>query len=409
MIVGAQLEAFAKGTGWRNVVAIERLDDDGLLDLSQRTDRLGVLSVYVNADPRQDPNLQAAAIDLKNRFRELQRRVAEDAGSDQSRDAAAALKRLWPQVQSLPSPAASGRSRIAFAALESNWTLRLESAMPVATRVVLDDGPFIHPLLELLDEGRAAGVVLVSAEEARLLEWRVGSFQMVRRMESQYIEAPHERAGQIGGGPEGQFHKPVREQRQARERDRMQRFLDQVTTMAAELAGDRGWERILISGGERWTEPTAARFPQALRDKVFADARVLSGLDDVALAAVVTEWVHEQHTERERQLLEHVRDAAGSGVAALGLSEVAAALNAGRVAHLVYDPNIRYMGTVGADGALYGGDEVGPDADPGTPEPRLSERLVERALKTKARISPVEGAADGSLRDAAGIAALLRW
>lgn len=110
-----------------------------------------------------------------------------------------------------------------------------------------------------------------------------------------------------------------------------------------------------------------------------------------------------------RQLLEHVRDAAGSGVAALGLSEVAAALNAGRVAHLVYDPNIRYMGTVGADGTLYGGDEVGPDADPGTPEPRLSERLVERALKTTAQISPVEGAADGSLRDAAGIAALLRW
>ncbi|MGH3525192.1 MAG: hypothetical protein ACRDU4_20770, partial [Mycobacterium sp.] len=278
-----------------------------------------------------------------------------------------------------------------------------------ANRVVLDDFPFIHPLLELLDEGRTAGVVLVSADEARLLEWRVGSLQLLRRMEQQHVEAPHERAGQIGGGPEGQFHTPMREQRQARERDRMQRFLDQVTKVAAELAGDRGWERILISGGERWTEPTVARFPQALRDKVFADARVLSGLDDVALAAAVTEWVHEQHTERETQLLGHVRDAAGSGVAALGLSEVAAALNAGRVAHLVYDPNVRYRGTVGADGALYGGDEVGPDGHPGTPELRLSERLVERALKTKARISPVEGAADGALRDAAGIAALLRW
>jgi hypothetical protein len=43
------------------------------------------------------------------------------------------------------------------------------------------------------------------------------------------------------------------------------------------------------------------------------------------------------------------------------------------------------------------------------PEPRLTERLVDRALKTKTRISPVEGATDGALRDAAGIAALLRW
>ncbi|TAM63043.1 hypothetical protein [Mycobacterium sp.] len=391
------------------MVTIERLDEDGLWDLAQRTDQLGVLSVYINADPRHDPNLKAAAIDLRNRFRELRRRVAEDAGSDQSRAVAAALERLWPQIESLASPAASGRSRIAFAALESDWILRLDSAMPVANRVVLDDGPFIHPLLELLDEGRAAGVVVISAEEARLFEWRVGSLQMLRRMQQQYVEAPHERAGQLGGGPEGQFNTPMREQRKARERDRMQRFLGQVIEVAAELAGDRGWERILVSAGERWTEPSVASFPQALRDKVFADSRVLNGLDDDALATAITEWAHDQHTERERRLLGQVRDAAGSGAAALGLSEVAAALNAGRVAHLVYDPKVRYVGSVGADGALYGGDEVGPDGRPGTPEPRLTERLVERAFKTGARVSPIEGAADGGLSDAGGVAAMLRW
>jgi hypothetical protein len=309
----------------------------------------------------------------------------------------------------MANPTLSGRGRIAFAALESDWILRLESAMSVATRVVLDEGPFIHPLLELLDEGRVVGVVIVSAEEARIFEWRLGSLQMVNRMEQEYVEAPHERAGQIGGGPQGQFHTPMREHRQARERDRMQRFVDRVAKGAAELAGDRGWERILVSGGERWTEETVTRFPQALRDMVFGDSRVLNGLDDAALAGAVTDLVHEQHTERERQLVERVRDAGLSGAGALGLSEVVAALNAGRVAHLVYDPEVRYMGSVGADGALYSGDEVGPDRHPGTPEPRFTERLVERALKTGALISPVEGAADGELREAAGVAALLRW
>jgi hypothetical protein len=48
---------------------------------------------------------------------------------------------------------------------------------------------------------------------------------------------------------------------------------------------------------------------------------------------------------------------------------VAAALNAGRVAHLVYDPEVRYRGTVGADGALYGGDEVGPEDTQGCRSP----------------------------------------
>lgn len=395
--------------GWPAVVAIEQLDENGLWDLSRRADALGVLSVYVNADRGQDPTLRAAAIDLSNRFRELQRRVAEDPGFGQSRDVAAALERLWPQIEGLATPAASGRSRIVFAALGSDWIMRLESVMPVANRVVLDDGPFIHPLLELLDEGRAAGVVLVSAEKARLFEWRVGSLQMLKSMEEPYVEAPHERAGQIGGGPKGQFHTPMREQRQARGRARTQRFIGQVTEVAAELARDRRWERILVSGGEGWTEPTIASFPEALRDNLSADTRVLAGLDDDALATAVTQWAHAQHTERGRQFLGHVRDAAASGGGALGLSEVTAALNAGRVAQLVYDPKVRYQGTVGADGALYAGEEVGPDGHPGTPEPRLTERLVERALKTRAQISPIEGAADGSLRDAAGVAAVLRW
>jgi stalled ribosome rescue protein Dom34 len=104
-----------------------------------------------------------------------------------------------------------------------------------------------------------------------------------------------------------------------------------------------------------------------------------------------------------------MRDAAGTGTAALGLSEVAAALNAGRVAHLVYDPQVRYTGTVGVDGALYGGDEVAPGGQQPRPEPRLTERLVERALDTGALITPIEGAAAGELADASGIAAILRW
>jgi hypothetical protein len=37
--------------------------------------------------------------------------------------------------------------------------------MPVPNRVVLDSSAFVHPLIELLDEGRPAGVVLASTRE----------------------------------------------------------------------------------------------------------------------------------------------------------------------------------------------------------------------------------------------------
>jgi hypothetical protein len=169
------------------VVAIERLDEDGLWDLSGRIDTLGVLSVYVHADRRQDPNLQAAAIDLRNRFRELQRRIGEEAGCDQSRDVAAALERLWPQIEGLASPTASGRSRIAFAALGSDWILGLESAMPVANRVVLDDGPFpLCPMVNRPWQGCRFPAISATNQDSTLrnssalflifLMWRWSSF-----------------------------------------------------------------------------------------------------------------------------------------------------------------------------------------------------------------------------------------
>lgn len=389
------------------MATIEELDDEALLKLSRRTDPLGVVSIYVDADPTS--SREVMAIDVKNRYRELRRRVVEDGPTDRGHAVAAALERLEPEAARLTSPTGSGRGRVLFAALDGDWTVRLDSQMPMSARVVLDDGPFIHPLLEVLDEGRPAGVVLASAEEAQLLEWRLATLQALSRLEHEEVEAPHERAGQIGGGPAGQFHTPMLEQRRARQRNRTQRFLDRVAETAADLSSERRWNRILVSGGERWTEALAAKLPRPLQEKAILDTRVLTGVDNERRLAAVTERLHEDHASRERHLLEQVRDAGLGQTGALGLSEVATALNAGRVAHLVYDPQVRYRGSVAPDGALYAEPEVAPGGETGTPEPRLTERLVERALATGADVSPIEGAATGVLSEAAGIGALLRW
>jgi hypothetical protein len=62
-----------------------------------------------------------------------------------------------------------------------------------------------------------------------------------------------------------------------------------------------------------------------------------------------------------------------------------------------------------ADGTLYAGEQVSGGGAAVTAEPRLTERMVERALQTDARVSPIEGAASGLLADSGGTGALLRW
>ncbi len=385
---------------------IDQLDDDALLALSRRTDELGVLSVYFDADPSNGADRSAAAIDLKNRLRELERRV--DEAQVPGRALTAALDRLQGELESLADPREPGRGRMMFAALADDWVVRMSSQLPVNNRVVLDQGPFIHPLLEVLDEGRPAGVVVVSGDQARIIDWRLGAISVAARMERSEIEAPHERAGQIGGGPIGQYNSPVREQRKARNRAHAEQFFQDVVAAVAERAAEQRWERILVSGGDQWTSQVVERFPEPLRGKVISEQRVLGGLDDRELAGTVNRLMHEHHEANEAQVIAQVRDAGAAGNAALGLSEVASALTAGQVSHLVYDPQVRYVGSTGADGAMYAAAEAPTDGSV-TPEPRLTERLVERALSTGARISPVEGAAEQVLAEAEGIAAFLRW
>jgi hypothetical protein len=165
----------------------------------------------------------------------------------------------------------------------------------------------------------------------------------------------------------------------------------------------------MVSAGEHHTDSLLRALPPALRATAVRDPRVLAWVDSACLEELVTERLRAAHGEAERGLIAQVLEQAqGAGAAALGLSEVVGALNQARVAHLIYDPLIRYRGSVGHDGSLYADGEtalsIGSIADE-----RLTERIVERALETGARVTPVEGAASDDLTEASGIAAVLRW
>jgi hypothetical protein len=384
----------------------DALDLETLVELSQRTDPVGVLSIYLDARPGA---LRTSSIDVKNRLAELARRLAADAAPERARAVREATARFQEEIERLGDPEEPGRGRILFAAIDAGWLTRVVTQLPLPNRVVLDQGPFVHPLLELLDEGAPAGVVLASRTEARLLEWRLGELTPLREMQAEIAGPPHERSGPVGSRPASRFGTPTGEQRNARERDQVTRFIERVASTASRLAHDRGWERVFLSAGERQTDALVRSLRPGLRAMVLRDPRVLLRLDLLALEEIVTERIRTAHAEFERRLIGDVREQAhGAGAVALGLSEVVGALNQGRVAHLIYDPFIRYRGSVGPDGSLYAEDETVPAYD-STPDERLTERIVERALETRARVTPVEGASADALAEAMGIAAVLRW
>jgi hypothetical protein len=79
-------------------------------------------------------------------------------------------------------PRTPGRGHVLFAHLDVAEVISFSTLLPVATRVVLDASPFVHPLLEVLEIGRPCGVVLVSGERADLYDWRLGAMRRVTRV-----------------------------------------------------------------------------------------------------------------------------------------------------------------------------------------------------------------------------------
>jgi hypothetical protein len=368
------------------------LNDAVLLDLLRMEDPLGVLSVFVAMPP--DGADRRAEIEIKNKLAHLEDRAGSNGSVLRAEALRSTIALVAPALERLLDPGATGRGGAIFAALGGPEVVSITTPMPLASRVVLDSRPFVRPLLELLDEGEPAGVLLTSARETEVLDWRLGALRRLTRL----TREPEEEQG-----PATTPH----DQRARRERDRRRRWSEDVAADVSRLASEHGGERLLISGDERLTAPLVEALPPDLRANALLDARRLHEHDEPALAAAVAERLGKDRAGRNARLSRRVRAAAlGAQRGALGLSEVVAALNEGRAEHVIYDSALRYSGSVAPDGSLLAAGEA-PGL--GKHEPRLLERILERAFHTGARVTPVDGSAADNLADAGGIAALLRW
>ena len=379
------------------------LDSASLLALLDNTDPIGVLSIFVDAGAEA----RGTAIDIHNRLSQLERSVAAEGPTERAAALSGTLARLEREIERLYDPSVSGRGRAMFAPFSGDVPIRFSTQLRLPTRVVLDDRPFVHPLLESLEQGRSAGVILVSRDVAEVLEWRHGELLNMARI---VIEAAglRERPGPLA--TRAARHQQTTHVRQRRSHDQRRRFVDRVASEVTELAADRGWERAIVSGDDRLTRPLGRALPEALRENAIHDPRHLIEIESRRLLPIVQQLLERQHAACDLRLTERVLNSAmAAGKAALGLSEVLAALNDARVMHLVYDPEIRYAGAIADDGHLSLPPEQRPLAAGVAEEPRLTERMVERCLQTGARITPVSGPAAAMLADTGGVAARLRW
>jgi Bacterial archaeo-eukaryotic release factor family 10 len=258
----------------------------------------------------------------------------------------------------------------------------------------------IHELLEILDDGAPVGVAAVSSERVRLLDWRLGGIEQLHDWELEYFAGDwKERKSQRPPDPaHGEaVSASGRDQYNQRLEANRERFAEQTGRLAHRESHKRSWRRAVVFGDQRYVSKFSEGFGEGVKLLHLEGDLVAEPTDEIERR--IEEVLPELNRSRETELIERIKEAAyAEGRSSLGVEETFQALTEGRVEHLVYDANRDYAGV-----------ELDPVAASSLDGKPLIERMVELALSSGARITPVEGESAQELAQQGGVAALLRY
>jgi hypothetical protein len=380
------------------------LTHEVLRELATAEPKRLVISVHARTDPREPANISvtpAWLIELRNGLRSISERL--ESGDD--RESRLAFRALRARIEEELIELTPGeRARSLTWILDADGTIgRFSLQLPLRRdRTVADTKPFVSPLVDIADRGAPVGVVLVGGdlirivqiEQAEATEPENSSFEL-----SLGDWRPF--GGSAGGSPERGLQITSHEERyRARVEAQRDRLFETAAMETAVRLEALGWERVVVIAEGQVASRFRAALPGSVRDRVVAEADLnLVGGEPSVIADTVEPLIEEAWQRRTDALARLASERAKSGgTATLGPQETLGALAEGRVDHLLIDPDHDFSSAAGMIPSSIGG-----------PSTMLGERAVEAAIATSARVTSVSVEASAPLRDADGMAALLRY
>jgi Bacterial archaeo-eukaryotic release factor family 10 len=365
----------------------------------------GVVSVYLGFDPADRGG--AWRTELRNA---LARMLDSTNGADHEKRAAlkATVERVSERFANHDRDLPRGEVGFVEVSREGGaehwWSPHVAPEADVCACVA--ERPVVSPLLYLSEHGCPRGAALLSAERVRIFEWAPGHLEEVESLElSVHSGDWRERKAQRVSDPaRGQaVSASGRDRFDDRLADSRERFLVECGRRAGEHAAGRHWQQIdvfaatdLIRSFRHGAASVAA--PPV---EVGGDVDLIAVDDAGELEERIAEGARRLAIERDRALIAHALDEARGGTrGAAGQQETLAALEEGRVSHLIVD--------AAHAAAACSGPVIAADTAPQDGVVQL-EPLAGRALVSSAKISTVVDEAAEMLGQADGVAALLRY
>jgi hypothetical protein len=377
---------------------------DVFRDLIDRDTDGPVLSVFCRTDPRDPANVSDTPgwlVALRNGLRDAAATVEGD------HEATEAIRRLSKEAEDrLVNASAHERGRSVALFLSADGTIDIFHTFQIPVRddfVVLESGVVIWPAMDLLDRGQRTGIILLSQDQIRLLDWEDG---VVNDLESSVYNLElgdwrqYRGAGGSGRTQHSASHIDSYEDRVHAWRSR---FMKDAAKAIAESTRDLKLERLVVVADRDLGTDFMDALPQELHERVVSV--VASNLIDSPAPDVAHHLDEElRHAWREQVngFADHALERIKAGDrGAGGPDQVVAALIEGRVDHLIMDPFYDYD-----DGDLSDGVR---EAITNAGEETAREAAVEIALRTGAHVSSASVEEVPALAEADGVLALLRY
>jgi len=380
-------------------------------------DDIGVLSLYATADPHDEGTQPAWRARVRTDLKRLREQLRKSSPKADFATISSRLDELDQDVETMLDARTPGRGRAMFAAIGNGHVEKLTVQVPLRDQVELASTAALRPLVTAWSSSGPAGCVAVAADEVRVVDIRLGVASDVATIPHPEDVADRRELTGKGHATATTTHHSSASHHDLfdrREEDRLLQYLHTIGPRIAEYVGELGWQCVVVAGEPKYVHAVVETVPAHVTANLIKLPQTVTAKTTPKLAAVVADALAEARSARNLRLAERVRDAAMSAISeagSCGLATTLAALQEGRVAHLLLAHDKTWSGNSAPDGRLVTEYETPPGVDPSdlTPEPRLDERMIDMAIREGAHVTVLDDAAAEPLADSDGIGALLRW
>lgn len=386
------------------------MDRETQLRLVKLRDDTGVLSLYVNADPRQEGNQPPWKTRLDQGLKQLLESVDNGTRSALGRR----IEEMKLDIEQLVRPGAPGIGRALFVGLASGQTYNVEMQTPLTDRVALAPRSHIAPMFGAWAEGAPIGIAVVNGSGMRILDSRFGKCEEVSGLhfvldtaEWRVMKGPSA-SHSAWGGRDTWASSNQHDLFDYRIAEHLQKFLAAAHSSLEEHVATFGWEMLVVTGEPELVEAASKSLRNGFKAEVVASQLVLSQSTPAQIQQALAAEMMAARADRDKRLTADFAESPRKTVA--GSEAVIDALQGNRVDRLVIERDSTWSGRRIPEGTV-----LADSIAPGEPElsaaiadAQLGEAMIEMALASDAKVSFLS---DGVHLDeeAGGVGAFLRW